>query len=153
MTGTVQDINAKKGLITLKGPKGDKIRLSLGSGAQNLDKLHKGDQVNATYYESAAVMLVKPGQEPTGTEQEDYSIVPSKESQPGEMVVHSVKTTATVEDIDPKTRRVTLKEPDGSTVSLKVDPSVQNLDQIKKGDQIVVRYTEAAAIRVTKPRA
>ncbi|MDB6068665.1 MAG: hypothetical protein JWR26_4873 [Pedosphaera sp.] len=151
--GTVQKIDAKKGLITLKGPEGNTVRLNLGPGAQNLDKLHKGDEVTATYYESAAVMLAKPGEEPTGRAQEDYSVVPSKESQPGEMVVHSVRATATVEDVDPKKRRVTLKEADGSTVKLKVDESVKNLDQIKKGDQIVVRYTEAAALRVTKPRA
>lgn len=147
---TVQKVNASKGMVTLKDPEGNTIELQLGKNAPNLGQLHKGDIVTANYYKSAAVMLAKPGQEPTGTEQMQYTVA-AQNGQPGGMVVNTIRAEATVEDVNAQTRDVTLKEPGGKTVKLKVDPSVRNLDQIKKGDQIVVRYTEAAAISVTKP--
>ncbi len=56
----------------------------------------------------------------------------------------------TVEAVDPVKRRVTLKGSEGKSRTMKVDPSVKRLDEVKKGDQIVVRYTEAIAFSVRK---
>ncbi len=148
---TVQKVNPSKGSLTLKDPEGNTIQLQLGKSAPNLSKLHKGDVVTANYYKSTAVMLAKPGEEPTGTEQMQYTVA-AQGGQPGGMVVNTIKTEATIEDINPQTREVTLKGPEGKTMKMKVDESVQNLDRLKKGDQIVVRYTEAAAISVAKPQ-
>ena len=44
-----------------------------------------------------------------------------------------------------------LKGPEGKTRTIKVDPSVKRLKEVKKGDQVVLRYTEAVAISVRKP--
>ena len=57
--------------------------------------------------------------------------------------------TAVVEAINYKTRTVTLRGPQQKTVTLKVDDSVKRLNEVKKGDEIVVRRTEALAIDVT----
>jgi hypothetical protein len=59
--------------------------------------------------------------------------------------------TAKVEAIDPQKRTVTLRGPQGNAVTLKVDEQVQKLDQVKAGDELVVRHTEAVAIAVQKP--
>jgi hypothetical protein len=59
--------------------------------------------------------------------------------------------SGTVEAIDYAKRRVTLKGPDGKTRTIKFDPSVTRLDDVKKGDQIVVRYTEATVFSVRTP--
>ena len=40
---------------------------------------------------------------------------------------------------------------EGNTVTLKVDKSAKNFKNVKKGDQVVARYTEAVAISVQKP--
>jgi hypothetical protein len=53
-----------------------------------------------------------------------------------------------VEDIDYKKRTVTLRGPQQKTATLKVDKSVKRLNEVKKGDEIVVRHTEAVAIDV-----
>jgi hypothetical protein len=50
---------------------------------------------------------------------------------------------ATVEAVDPVTRMMSLKGPDGNVVTLKVDNEVRNLPQVKVGDQVVVRYYTA----------
>jgi hypothetical protein len=50
---------------------------------------------------------------------------------------------ATVEAVDPVTRFMSLKGPDGNVVTVKVDDEVRNLPQVKVGDQVVVRYYAA----------
>ena len=55
--------------------------------------------------------------------------------------------TATIEAIDAKKNRVTLKGPEGKTQEIKVkDP--KNLKNVKVGDQVVLTYTEALAVSV-----
>jgi len=62
-----------------------------------------------------------------------------------------VSVTATVEDIDVESRLVTLRGPEGHSTTLRVDESVRNLAQVKRGDQVVTRYREALVVRVKKP--
>jgi len=63
----------------------------------------------------------------------------------------SMTIKATVEDIDPATRTVTLKGEGGKTVSVKCGDEVRNFDQIKKGDQLTVKYYESVAFGLRKP--
>ncbi|MGB7971203.1 MAG: hypothetical protein WCF31_04445 [Candidatus Deferrimicrobiaceae bacterium] len=59
--------------------------------------------------------------------------------------------TATVEKIDQSTRMVTLKGPEGNTVTFRVSDEARNLDQVKAGDSVDVQYYEAVAWQVMKP--
>jgi hypothetical protein len=68
----------------------------------------------------------------------------------GGMVMNIVEKTATVRDIDPNARKISLAQPQGNTIDINVDPSVVGLDQVNKGDQVVIRYTEAVALEVLK---
>jgi hypothetical protein len=66
-------------------------------------------------------------------------------------VVNTVDVTGSVEAVDVAKRTVTLKGPEGKTRTLKVDPSVKRLAEVKKGDQVVARHTEALALSVDTP--
>jgi hypothetical protein len=70
---------------------------------------------------------------------------------PGITEVQSVEVTAEVESIDYKTRMVKLRGPEGKTRTVKAGPSVKRLDEVKVGDTVVVRYTEALSVQVTAP--
>ena len=59
-----------------------------------------------------------------------------------------VTTTATVENVDQKTRMVTLRTADGEIVHFKADESVRNLPQVRKGDHVTVTYYESLALRL-----
>jgi hypothetical protein len=72
------------------------------------------------------------------------------QDKPGVVVADLLVVTATVEAINPATRTVTLKGPQGNTVTLKVDGQVKKFDQVKVGDEVVVRHTEAVAVVVQK---
>lgn len=71
---------------------------------------------------------------------------------PGAVMTDVVAVTATVEAVDHDKRTVTLKGQEGNAVALKVDKEVKKLKQVKKGDEVVVRHTEAVAIAVRKPQ-
>jgi hypothetical protein len=62
-----------------------------------------------------------------------------------------VELTGNVESVDAQKHTIELKGPAGNVRTFKVDPSVKNLSQVKKGDQVVLRFTEAVALSVVKP--
>jgi hypothetical protein len=64
-----------------------------------------------------------------------------------------VEMTATIEDVDMANRLVTLKGPEGRMVTVQAGPEVKNLGQVKKGDQVNVRYYKAIAVDVVVPGA
>lgn len=63
----------------------------------------------------------------------------------------AVKITAVVTDIDVKNRLVTLKDSDGNEETIQVGPEVQNLPQVKKGDEVIVTYYESVVFQLYKP--
>jgi len=56
-----------------------------------------------------------------------------------------------VEAINHDTRVITLKGPEGKTMTKRVDDSVERLNEVKKGDEIVIQLTTALAITVREP--
>lgn len=70
---------------------------------------------------------------------------------PGEAAAASVVTvSALVTAVDKAARVVTLKGPSGNTYRVVAGPEVRNLDQIKVGDEVVVRHLEAVVLELTK---
>jgi uncharacterized protein YigE (DUF2233 family) len=68
----------------------------------------------------------------------------------GKAAVASTTVTATVTQVDQKTREVTLKTQDGRDVSFVAGDEVKNLAQMKVGDVVTATYAEALAYEVKK---
>jgi hypothetical protein len=66
----------------------------------------------------------------------------------GQTVMSSETVTATVVQVNQKTREVTVKTKDGQLHSFIAGDDVKNLAQVKKGDMITAVYTEAIAYEV-----
>jgi hypothetical protein len=66
----------------------------------------------------------------------------------GQSVMSSETVTATVIDVNQKTREVYVKLDNGEEYSFVAGDKVKNLAQVKKGDIITVVYTEAIAYQV-----
>lgn len=62
-----------------------------------------------------------------------------------------VEKTLTVEDIDRANRLVTLVGPAGRAFTVYAGSQVKNLDQVKKGDQVLVKYYQSMAVNVALP--
>jgi hypothetical protein len=72
-------------------------------------------------------------------------------SEPGKAaIVQAVKISAKVIAIEKETRTITLKGPKGKVVDIVAGDKVRNFDQIKLGDMVVVRYTEALTLELKK---
>ena len=61
-----------------------------------------------------------------------------------------VEETATVMAVNQSTRMVTLKGPEGNTVTFKASDEVKNLAQVQVGDEVKFAYYESVAVRVLK---
>jgi hypothetical protein len=71
---------------------------------------------------------------------------------PGKVVgSRSLKVTATVKALDVASREITLEEPHGKTENFKVGPDVRNLDQVKVGDKVVVKYVQGLMMQMQAP--
>ena len=65
-------------------------------------------------------------------------------------VAQTVKMTATVTAIDPATREVTLKGPQGKEITVTAGPDVKNFANMKVGDQVNAEYVEALTLELKK---
>jgi hypothetical protein len=147
---TVEDINKPKRELILKDEEGNRVKLTVSDAVRNFDQIRKGDKIVAGFYQSAAIMVNKPGETFAEPLQKEALIVSPKGEKPGGVAVKTTQLTATVEDIDYDKREVKLKKSDGETVKIKVGDRVKRLDEVKKGDQIVARFTEALAVSIAK---
>jgi hypothetical protein len=150
LTATVEAIDTDKRTVTVKGPAGRSTTLTVGKAVKNFDQIQVGDKVAAEYVDATAVFVRKAGAPPQATEAVAVELAP-KGQKPAGLAVETTELTATVENINYDLRLVTLRGPAGNARTLKVAPRVESLRQVKVGDELVVRHTEALAITVLKP--
>jgi hypothetical protein len=136
--------------VALTGPQGNTIVVKAGPEVRNLDQVKVGDEVVVEHYESVALFVRSRTEPPHAAEMAVVAVAP-KGQKPGGAVVDTAEITAKVEAIDSGKRTVTLRGQDGKSRIIKVDPSVKGFQDIKKGDEVVVRHTEALAIVIRKP--
>jgi len=147
ITATVEAIDYNKRTVDLKGPGRNVVTLKVGPEAKNFKQIKTGDHVTAKYYRATAIYVRKPN-EPPFAEGGSAVQVAASGQKPGAVAVDTAEMTVRVEDIDYKNRTVTLRGPQQKTVTLKVGKDVKRFNEVKKGDEIVVKHTEALAINV-----
>jgi hypothetical protein len=146
VTATIEAIDRSARLITLKGPRGNLVTVRADENMKRFDELKVGDSVTATYYESIAVHVRKPGDPapaPTGG-----AVTPDKGAAPGATAAVQQTVTVTVEAIDRANQSVTVKRQDGGIVSFRVQ-NPKYLDMAKAGDTVDITYTQALLVGVT----
>jgi hypothetical protein len=147
---TVEAINYKSRMVTLRGPKGNVVTMHVDERARNFHQIKVNDLVEAEYYESVALYVQKhDGSQPAAGEGSAVALAPLGEK-PGVAAVDTTVVKAAVIDIDYDDRKVVLKLPDGRYVTVTVDKDAPNLGKVKPGDQVVAQYTQALAISVRK---
>lgn len=153
-SATVQAVDLAKRELTLKGPLGNVVTMTVGEKVQRLNEVKPGDQVIVDYYIGIAGEL----RPPTEQEKAQPFVVlegegrSPKGSAPAGAVARTLRVVATVEGLDLPTQTVTLKGPMGRYLTVRVDdPS--KLMKARLGDTVVVVATEAVAVSVEKAKA
>jgi hypothetical protein len=151
ITASVQSIDQKSREVTLKGPLGNTVTLTVDKRVKRLDEMKVGDLVTAEYFISVAADL----REPTAEEKEHplTALKAAAKAPPGTSPaaggLRCFKVVATVEGLDRPTQTITVKGPRGNYLTTRVeDPA--NLTKMRIGDQIVLTYAEALAISLEK---
>ena len=151
-TATVDAIDSKTRKITLKGNDGNMTSFIAGDEVRNFAQIKKGDIVTFDYVESVAIDVQKSTEAPKMVETESM-----KRAKLGEKPSGTIETvgfmTARVDEIDYKTRKVGLKLPEGKMARFTVGDQVKRLNEVKKGDEVVVQYMQKISIKVTSPAA
>ncbi len=149
VTATVKDIDHKSREVTLEGPSGGTLEMTVDKSVKNFDQIQKGDKVDVQYLQSVGLDLQKGTPKKTSEFSQFVEVAPPGQM-PSGVAAETVQVTATVKSIDYKNREVTLQGPKGKMVKVNVGKDVKNFDKLKKGDQIVATYTQAVAVSVQK---
>jgi ribosomal 50S subunit-recycling heat shock protein len=151
-TATVDAIDSKTRKITLKMKDGSLNSFIAGDEVRNFAQIKKGDIVTFDYTEGIAIDVQKSTEAPKMVETESV-----KRAKLGEKPSGTIETvgfmTARVEEIDYKTRKVGLMMPEGKMVRFTAGDQVKRLNEVKKGDEVVVQYMQKISIKVTSPAA
>jgi len=146
---TVEKINRSTREVTLRRQDGSQVTIVAGQEVRNFDQIRVGDIVETEIIEAVAV-VVEPAHTQVRERRDEirgYRALPGEK--PGAKTTRTVEIVATVQNIDPRTRQVTVK---GAlqTVTLKVADDV-DLSLIKKGDNVRAVYIESISIQVKSP--
>ncbi|MGB3429129.1 MAG: hypothetical protein WBA53_13250 [Burkholderiaceae bacterium] len=147
VSATITAIDKATRGITLKGPKGDEVKVVAGPEVKNFDQLKVGDVVQMKYLESLVFELKKGGGLKVEKTEAAGAVRAKPGEQPGGVVGRQVTVVGNVIKLDAATQTITVKGPE-RTVELKArDPEQFKL--VAVGDQIQATYTEAMAVAVT----
>jgi hypothetical protein len=140
---TIEEINKADRIITLRGPRGNLVDVKADESVKRFDELKVGDVVSATYSESVAVHVRKPGDPAPDKER----VIVRPQSKPGASVEDVKTMTVTVAEIDRTVPSVTIKDPQGKTRTYRVrDP--KRLEGVNVGDKVDIYYTVALLLKV-----
>jgi hypothetical protein len=150
-TAKVTAIDAAKRMVTLEMD-GKSKTITCGPEVRNFDQIKVGDLLKVTFVEALAVYLQKAGAPAGGEEVKTVTLAP-KGAKPGMLVTDTIVLKAKIDAVDAKKGTVTITTPDSKTKTMKVAKNnIKVLKGLKKGDDIVVRYTEALAVVVEAPK-
>ena len=143
---TVEAIDHTNRIVALKGPEGNIVELSVDESVKRFDNLKVGDTATASYYESVAFDIKKPGT-PMGVDKITTDTGKYTGAKPGGGVTDTTVTTVTIMAIDASVPAVTIKTSDGEIKNHRV-MYPEYLKDIKVGDVVVVTRKKALMISV-----
>ena len=149
-TARVKAIDQQTRRVTLERADGSELTLYADDTVRNLAQVQAGDEVTASYYESLAYEVKKPGTATPGATMVGEAARAKPGEKPAGAGVRVTTLVATIVGIDKAAGTVTLQGPTGKATTIKArDP--RNLDRVAVGDLVEVTYTEAVAVSVEKP--
>ena len=148
-SATVEAIDQKTRMVTLKGPKGNEVTFKAGPEVQRLAEVHVGDKVKFAYYESLAVRVLKEGEQPPATGEVAGMARTKPGETPGGVAGSATTVVAKITAIDMKAKTATLQGEDGNSVTI-TPRHPERLKEVKVGDRLLITYTEAIGVALEK---
>jgi hypothetical protein len=143
----VESVNKETREIKVVDANGKIHKFVAGDMVANFDQIEPRDRIVTEYLESVAVFVVPEGS-PSMGDMGMVEVAPLGEK-PGMAMADTYMVAAKIDAIDTDTRVVTLRGDDGFQTALRVADDV-NLGEVKVGDEVRMRVTEAVAIKVVE---
>ena len=144
VTATVEAIDKTNRLVTLKGESGKLVTVEVDTAVRRFNQLKVGDRIRATYYESLAINVRKPGDPAPKAYDTAFGRLPG--DKPGAKGVIKETVSVTVLAIDKPNKSVTIKRKDGSELSMRVENPAY-LDMVKPGDTVDITYARGLLLK------
>jgi hypothetical protein len=152
VAATVVAIDQNTRVVTLRDSEGKEFDITVGPEVRNLPQVRRGDEVVATFFESMAITVRRPGEVEPGATSGDIVATAAPGQRPAGAAARQTTIVATVVGLNKSKGTVTVKGPRGKVVTVAArDP--RRLDHVEVGDLLEVVYTEALAISVEKAAA
>jgi Cu/Ag efflux protein CusF len=148
-TATIEAIDQANRMVTLKGANGHTFDVKAPEEMQGFKSLKVGDLVTATYFEAMAVQIRKPGAAAPAAAPPSTTTT-RQDRKPGSQTRRSQTFSVSVEAVDAAARSITVKGPQGRTVTMQVRDPTQ-LENVKAGDTLDVTYYESLLVKVSRP--
>lgn len=144
VTATVEAVEQGSRTVIIRTKSGELRSVELGPNVQ-IEKIHVGDNVNATYYENIIIR-----KKPAGEADVDTLEVAAhrNDAKAGGSIGVQQAITATITAIDMNVPSISLKGPRGWSYSSKVQDK-KALEQVKVGDKVDITWTQAILASVT----
>jgi hypothetical protein len=143
----VVGIDYKTRKVTLKDDQGNLRTVQVGVDVSNLERVKIDDEVNIEVHQTVSVE-VQPGPGETmniGAESQTSALPGAKPS--GVRTIEG-KLKTRVESVDYDTRTITFKNRKGVLTTYKVGPQAKRFDEIRRGDMLVVEYSQTLTLSV-----
>ena len=144
----VQAISRKNQILTLKFPDDKVAKVKVRGTVRNFSEIGVGDAIKAKFADEVEVFPVAATGKPLWNEIQEIKKTP-KGTRPGTPVVKPYEYASIVTAIDYGVRKITLKGPEGRPIRVTGKADVARFNEIKAGDHVVARFTEATNIDIT----
>ena len=151
LSAEVTAVDLAKREVTLKGPQGNEVTVTVSPVVKRLDEVKVGDFVRVDYLVSAVAELRKPTAEEAAHPLEIMDVAgrAGADAAPAGGVARQFKVVTTIEALNRPEQTVTVKGPLGRYLTAHVaDP--ERLTKVHIGETIVIVYTEALALSLDK---
>lgn len=151
-TTSVEAVDEKNRVVTLKGPAGNAFSVPVSENVRNLEEIKAGDKVDVDYVQSVAIAVSQAEGRPAITETNIASRAEAGEP-PGGIALRKVRVVTDVLDVDKDDQSILVRGPLGHVTEVGVR-NAEVLDDLEKGDQIDLTYVEGVALslRATQER-
>ena len=150
ITATVEAIDATTRTLTVKGPGGNFVPITVPKSVERFSEIKVGDTITARYYDNVIVRLKPPGEAAVDTMTEGVN--KGGGASPAGTAAMQRTITATIVAIDNAVPSITVKgEKVNWTYSSRVADKAA-LAKVKVGDRVDITWTEALTLSVTPPK-
>jgi translation initiation factor IF-1 len=148
-SATVESVDVLNRLMTIKTEAGDLVTLEVGPEVQNLVQVRQGDRVVVRYREAIGARISNDaaGQPVSIDVDTDRARLGQR---PSARASATTNVPVTINSVDTRSNLVTFSGPDGLVRSITVatPQGREFIKQLKKGDTVVLSFTEAFAVSV-----